>query len=149
METVPYSKQANHFRVIFDDFGTGRHTQLSMFCVTRISRPHLLRYGLFDAADVSPIEIDLRDDEADIARSEVLTQMMQQIKDDARFSLVIETLDRQRGTIEHWRLLQCSIVDCQFDDLNYDEDDRLLIRLKVMPRRIEASLNDSIVELLG
>jgi len=149
MDTLSLSKHANNFRITFDDFGKwdGPHAPLTAR-VLRITRPHLLRYKLFDVAEAAPIEIDLRDDESDIARQEVLTQIIRQIDDDARFTLVIETLDRTGTTVlERWRLLQCQIVDCRFDDLNYDEAARLQIHLLVSALRIVVSLGDSEVDL--
>src|ERR1044071_5212871 len=108
---VRIGKMANHFTTRFERFGSGRPMN-----VTRITRPHLLRYDEYCPQSLDPIQIDLLDDITDLARPEALLQLRRQSHGEL-FHLVVETVDSDRQTVERWRLEECRIVDCRFDEL--------------------------------
>ena len=130
---VLLGKMANHFTIRFERFAGGRP-----MTVVRITRPHLLRYSRAGPEAVEPIEIDILDDIQDLARSEALVQLRRQ-REDEFFHIEIDTLDANKLVVERWRLEQCRIVDCQFDELS-SIGGRLYIHLQILPKRVFANI---------
>jgi hypothetical protein len=141
-------KSAHRFRVHFDDFGTGEHEHLTTQ-VIRVTRPSLKFHEDFGIPEVAlaPIEIDLRDDVADLTRSEVTAQLIKQIKQDRKFAMVIETLQNDT-LLEQWRLNECRIAEVTFDELGGKQAEPLLIRLVVECDRLSVVQNGQMVNLL-
>jgi hypothetical protein len=145
--TVLVAKMSNHFRVHFDDFGGDDRDLTSQ--VLRVTRPGLRFHNDFGIAEVAatPIELDLRDDVSDHTRCAVMTQVLRQIKEDAKFAVVIETLGPTNNVLEQWRLTGCRILDYRLDELCCVKGEGLLIRLTFDSERISVSLNGEMVVL--
>lgn len=130
---VLLGKTANHFAVRFERFASMRP-----MTVLRITRPHLLHYDEFTATATDPIEIDMLDDVQDLARSETLVQLDRQRRGEI-FHVEFDVLDTNKQLLERWRLEECRIIDCQFDELNTGGG-RLYIHLRVLPKRVYANI---------
>lgn len=128
-------KASHRFRVSFDDFGDQYHE----FTVMRITRPHMTK--VYGVAEFAPMEIDLWDDVKDMARTTVVMQLVQQMANDATFTVLIETVDQLEKVLEQWRLTQCSIIECRFDELTLTESHNLMIHLVVNAQCIEVNAN--------
>jgi hypothetical protein len=143
------AKMTNHFRVYFDDFG--RDCPPLTFQVLRATRPSLRFHNDFGISEVSlmPMEIDLRDDVSDLTRCAVISQVIRQMKEDAKFAVVIETLGIDNKVLEQWRLTGCSIQNYRLDELICSKGDGLVIHLTLDSERISVSMNGEMVELLS
>ena len=142
------SKMPWRYRVHFDNFGTG--VMLSSL-VQRVTRPDVMFYDIMGIAEseASTVEIDLRDDQTDQARSEVVIQVARQIKEDVEFAMVIETLDESEIILEQWHLSACRISECRWGELAAMHLDGLVIRLTISCGRVETTANGRMVELFG
>jgi len=142
-------KSAFRFRVHFDDFGTGDGQLTGQ--VMRVTRPSVKFHEVYGLDEVSlrPIEIDLRDDVGDMTRSEVITQVIKQIRDDAKFAVVIETLDAAEKVLEQWRLNNCRIIEYHLDELVECKADGLLIHLVIDCARLSVTLHGELVQMLS
>ena len=148
--TVLVAKMTNHFRVHFDDFGDGDYRDLTTQ-VLRVTRPGLRFHNDFGIAEVAatPIELDLRDDVSDYTRCAVMTQVLRQIKEDAKFAVVIETLGPAGNVLEQWRLTGCRLLNYHLDELICSKGEGLLIHMTFEPERISVSMNGEMVDMPG
>lgn len=146
MITTTRAKNANLFKLHFDSFGSG--VDLSLY-VVRVGRPGVVFFDMMglDEVDSPRLDIDLRDDISDHARSEIVIQLRKQMKESATFSVIIETLNENETVIEQWRLAGCRIIEARFDELRCDVSDGLLIHLSLEAKRIATTARGEMVEL--
>jgi hypothetical protein len=145
MSDISKAKQAHRFRVYFDRFGTGQNLTNQVF---RVTRPHVAWFDPeYGVVGTKPIEIDLRDDAQDTTRTEVFTQLADQISNDASFELVIETMNEDSRVLERWSLSQCRIVDCHLSELNSYNASQLVIRLKIDAKHVKVNVGENVVTL--
>jgi hypothetical protein len=144
------AKSAHLFRVHFDNFGTDTANEHLMLQVQRATRPGTVFFDLLGLpeAETPTLEIDLRDDITDRTRAEVVTQVRNQIRESAEFSLVIETLDEHERVVEQWRLSHCRIVECRFDELTLASG-TMMIHLAVMCGAVSTTVFGEMLELFG
>jgi hypothetical protein len=132
-------KTTNHFKVVFEGFGTGDRSEQLARQVVKCSCPSidlsfdLRQFGLFlSNTKWNDIKLVLRDDVTNVVIDEVMTQVRDQLMDELRrFKLKILALDGSDTVLHETVLLDCKIIKYTSNDWDYSSTKPKTITLHV------------------
>jgi len=113
-----------------------RSTKLEEWVYVSTNRPIYKRkrfWFFWSRLEIEPIWVEMTDP---ISPSST-TVIYKLIKDDSKIDYELEILDPTGVAIEKWELKGCEILEIDFGRLNYSDNDTMICKLLIKPKKVK------------